>query len=226
MPRRLAPSGQEAFPLWDLPVRLFHWLLVVLVIGSWVTHELGEMELHKWCGYSVLTLVGFRILWGFVGSPQARFSDFVCGPWSVWHYLRSGTTDFRGHNPAGGWSVLALLGVLLAQGLTGLFATDEILFDGPYRPAVDSHTADWLTAIHKQNFNLLLALIGLHIAAVLYYRFRKGRDLIRPMLHGHDPQRPPSGPPAPWWRALASLAVSVGALATALALAPPPASLF
>ncbi|MEJ2575580.1 MAG: cytochrome b/b6 domain-containing protein [Gammaproteobacteria bacterium] len=213
-------------PVWDLPTRLFHWLLVAAVATSWLSVELGAMEVHRWSGYAILSLVVFRLLWGVFGSPHARFGDFVRGPGAVWRYLRGHDVDYGGHNPLGGWAVLALLALLLVQAVSGLFATDEILFEGPYYPAVAAETAAWLTGVHKQNFDLLLALVALHVAAVLFHRLARGHDLLRPMLTGLDPERPGRARPRPWWLALTAAAIATGAVAGLLALAPPPVSYF
>jgi cytochrome b len=223
-----APSRQNdrLVPVWDAAVRLFHWLLVALVAGAWVSVELGEMEVHRWIGYTILTLVVFRVVWGFLGSRHARFSDFLRGPRAVWRYLRGKPVDYGGHNPLGGWSVLALLGLLLLQAGTGLFATDEILFEGPFYPAVDSGTAGWLTSVHKQNFDLLLALIALHVVAVVFHRIARRHDLITPMFTGLDPLRPGRERPRPWWAALLVFTLAAGAVAGLLAMAPPPVSYF
>ncbi len=220
----MSTDTSDHHPLWDLPTRAFHWAVAVLVAGAWLSAELGYLELHRWNGYAVLVLLGFRILWGFAGSQHALFADFLYGPAAVWRYLRGGPVAYGGHNPVGGWAVLAMLVVLLLQGATGLFATDEVLFEGPYYPAVDSATADWLTRWHKLNFNLILGLAGLHLAAILYHRLVGGRDLVTAMLVGRDPLRPGRAAPAPLWRALLALAVSAALLAVVLALAPPAAT--
>jgi cytochrome b len=220
------PPQRPALPVWDPAVRLFHWALVALVAGAWISVELGAMEVHRWCGYSLLTLVLFRLAWGLVGSRHARFGDFLRPPRTVWRYLRGGDVVYGGHNPLGGWSVAALLGVLLLQAGTGLFATDEILFEGPYYPAVEGATAAWLTAIHKQNVDVLLALIALHVGAVLFHRLARGHDLVRPMITGYDPLRPGLEQPRPPWLALVVAALAAGAVAALLALAPPPVSYF
>ncbi len=125
-------------PTWDLPTRLFHWLLVWAVFLSWLSHEYEWFQLHLWSGYSVLVLVAFRFFWGFFGSQHSRFNDFVRSPARVWRYWRGGVRSQSGHNPAGGWSVLIMLALLLLQGLAGLFNSDGLLFDGPLYHALDS----------------------------------------------------------------------------------------
>ena len=211
-------------PIWDLPTRLFHWLLVAAFATAWLSAELGYMEVHRWNGYTILTLLGFRLLWGLFGSRHARFRDFLFPPATVLRYLRGAPVDYAGHNPAGGWSVLAMLLLLTIQGVTGLFATDEVLFEGPYYPAVSEATAAWLTTWHKFNFNLILALVALHLAAIAYHRWIKGDNLVIAMLTGRHPARAGREPPVPLWRALVALGLSGGLVAGVLALAPPPAS--
>ena len=207
------------FVTWDLPTRLFHWLLVWAVFMSWLSHEFEWFEVHLWSGYTVLVLVAFRILWGFVGSVHSRFSDFLRGPVTVWQYWRGRGQERPGHNPAGGWSVLALLALLLAQALTGLFNSDDLLYDGPLHHALDSRWTDKLGAWHEQGFWILLGLIGLHVLAILYYQLIKRRNLLGPMFSGGDAG---IAPPAPWWRALVVVAVCAVALALAVYYAPEP----
>ncbi|OQW95394.1 MAG: hypothetical protein BWK79_02640 [Beggiatoa sp. IS2] len=176
--------------VWDLPVRLFHWLLVGLVITAWVTAEEGGgwMTWHLWCGYSILTLVLFRILWGFFGSHYARFSDFIYGPRQViqyaTHLFKPSSPHYIGHNPIGGWSVVFLLTTLLIQAGTGLFANDDIATEGPLASWVTEEISSLLTEIHEINFNILLILVGLHLSAILFYRVVKKQNLVLPMITG------------------------------------------
>lgn len=177
--------------VWDLPLRLFHWSLLILVGVSITTGLLGgidEMELHMWSGYAILGLVLFRILWGFAGTRYARFANFVRSPAAAMRYLRSlFSTDHEpavGHNPAAAWMVLVLLLALMVQAGSGLFATDDIFVEGPLSHLVSSDTAGMLTSLHHYNYPVLAALIALHVAAVLYYQLGKRIDLIRPMITG------------------------------------------
>lgn len=195
MARRFA-SGNRAergAPTWDLPVRIFHWALVLLVIWQIVTVSIGgnTMQLHAYGGYAILTLVLFRVLWGFLGGTHARFGDFVRGAAAVIRYvraLRAGPhTPHAGHNPLGGWSVLAMLACLLVQGTTGLFANDDVMMEGPLAKHVSSRASEIATAIHDANAVLLLSLIALHVAAVLFYLLAKKENLIAPMITGHKP---------------------------------------
>ena len=179
----------QTVKVWDLPTRLFHWTLVALMIAQWLTAENSStMDYHLWGGYAVLTLILFRLIWGFVGSDTVRFRDFVRGPAAAIDYakalLRGETPLYLGHNPLGAWSIVAMLVLLLVQAGTGLFANDDILIEGPLYGWVSKSTSDWLTAIHKFNFNLLLLVIAVHIAAVLFYLLVKRENLVHPMLSG------------------------------------------
>lgn len=174
--------------VWDLPTRLFHWCLVLLIGVSWLTGEMGEMEWHMRSGIAILALVLFRLLWGFFGSTTARFSDFLASPVTAYRYARgliAGKNEpYLGHNPLGGWMVMALLGLIFAQASTGLFANDDIFTEGPLYHLVTKSTSDWLTGIHKSLFDFLLAAAALHIAAAFFYLIVKKDNLILPMVHG------------------------------------------
>lgn len=176
--------------IWDLPLRLFHWTLVVLVGISIYTGEVGGFELmdyHQLAGYAVLTLLGFRILWGFAGSTWSRFASFV-KPTAILPYLRSlvaGTGQaYPGHNPLGGLSVLAMLLALLTQAGTGLFANDDIMVEGPLVHWVSEATSDLLTRVHHYNSKLIYVLLGLHLLAIAAYELLKKERLILPMITG------------------------------------------
>ncbi len=202
--------------VWDLPTRLFHWLLVVLVAVSFTTAKIGgnAMQYHEWSGFAILNLLVFRIIWGFVGSRASRFSDFVKGPAAVWRYatalVKGSSARFIGHNPLGGWSVLALLLALLIQAATGLFANDDIVTEGPLYRWVSKPVSDWLTDIHQLNRYLILVLAAVHVLAVLFYLVAKHENLIKPMITGFKQWRgrdrlPPN---APLWLAAVIAAVS------------------
>lgn len=183
--------GPVAIRVWDLPTRLFHWALVVLVAVNLYTGNVGgvaEMDWHMRSGYAILALLLFRIAWGFAGSTHSRFASFVRGPRAVLAYarglVRGGLPPSVGHNPMGGWSVLALLFCLLLQGATGLFADDAILTRGPLADTVSDPVGRLLTAIHTVNAKLLYALIGLHLAAILFHQLVKRENLVRAMVTG------------------------------------------
>jgi cytochrome b len=207
-------------PLWDLPTRLFHWLLVVALFASWLSHEQEWINVHLWSGYTVVVLAGFRLSWGFVGSAHSRFSDFLQSPAAVWRYWRGDTQLRPGHNPAGGWAVLLLLLVILVQALSGLFNSDGLLFEGPLYHALDATWTDKLGALHEQGFWILLVLIALHIGTILYYQFgSRAENLIGPMVTGGEGGQQS---PVSLWRALVVLALCVVLLAAAVFWAPAP----
>lgn len=172
--------------IWDLPTRLFHWLLLALVFTSFVTGKIGgnAMQWHMWSGYAILTLIVFRILWGLAGSHYALFSTFVRGPREVLAALRGGATPTAGHNPLGALSVLALLAVLLLQAVTGLFANDDIATEGPLAKLVSGAFSALATRIHAFNEYVILSLVALHLAAIAFYFFAKRDNLVKPMLTG------------------------------------------
>jgi cytochrome b len=218
------PETLQTVVVWDLPTRLFHWTLVALMIAQWWTaEESSTMDWHVWGGYAVLALVLFRLIWGFVGSETARFGDFIRGPGAALEYvralLRGETPHYLGHNPLGAWSIVAMLVLLLAQAGTGLFANDDILIEGPLYAWVSKDTSDWLTSIHKLNFNLLLLVIAVHLSAVLFYLLIKRENLIHPMLNGRKHLPPGLAGQAPRlvnsWLALPVIAVA-GALVWSL----------
>ncbi|WP_298135362.1 cytochrome b/b6 domain-containing protein [Acidiferrobacter sp.] len=202
--------------IWDVPTRVFHWSLVILVAWEWASSHLGHgfMRYHMWGGYAVLTLILFRVSWGFVGSETARFAQFLRSPRNTWGYIRSWGKEshhhIHGHNPLGGWAVIAFLVTLTIQVGTGLFATDDVLTAGPLNALVGGRMGDLLTAIHKGNFDILLALVVSHVIAVILHRVIAGHDLVRPMITGRA-ARPVPGAISP--RAFARPWVSVAALA-------------
>ncbi|HEY8356261.1 MAG TPA: cytochrome b/b6 domain-containing protein [Ramlibacter sp.] len=174
--------------VWDLPTRLFHWLLALCVLGLVATAYLSDnIVWHARLGYATLALLLFRLVWGFMGGRWSRFASFVYAPGSVMAYLRGRAhpDHLIGHNPLGAASVLAMLLVLLAQVGSGLFADDEIAFTGPLNRFVDTATGLSATWYHKAVGQwLVIALVVVHIAAVLYYLLRKRQNLVRPMLTG------------------------------------------
>ncbi len=175
--------------VWDLPTRLFHWALLVCVVGLVVTANLGGnwMNWHFRLGYSVLTLLLFRLAWGFLGGHWSRFSSFLYAPGAVLAYLRGHADPLHrvGHNPLGALSVFAMLGVLFLQVGTGLMSDDEIAFFGPLVPLVSHETVAWATGYHKGvGKPLLIALVALHVLALLYYRVFRREALVGAMVGG------------------------------------------
>lgn len=181
----------RAVRVWDLPTRLFHWALAICVVGSFASGSVGgnAMVWHFRFGYTVFALIAFRLLWGFVGGRWSRFSAFVRGPSTVLRYLRgqSRSEEFHevGHTPLGSASVLAMLVFLTLQVGTGLFADDEIAYAGPLVRFVSGATSSMLTAYHANIGRwVILALVVLHIGAITFYRVRRQRDLVGPMIRG------------------------------------------
>jgi cytochrome b len=209
-----APDG--TIRLWDAPVRIIHWSFVALLPALWWTGEGGDLETHKLIGIVMLGLLAFRVIWGFAGSSTARFAGFVRGPARVLDYLRGRHAEpVVGHNPVGGWSVVLLLTLLIAQAAAGLFAQDvDGIESGPLSYLVSYETADAARELHHLLFNILLGLIAVHIAAILFYAVVKRNNLVTPMLTGRrrfaENVRAPAI--APLWRAGAA-----GAVAAALA---------
>jgi cytochrome b len=196
-------SAADRLPVrvWDLPTRLFHWLLAVSVVSSVVTANVGgnAMLWHFRLGLFALGLLMFRIVWGFVGGRWSRFASFAYAPATLLRYLRGDVRPSEhldaGHNPLGSLSVFALLLVLAAQVATGLVADDEIANVGPLNRFVSNATARTATAWHHGWGQwLIVGLVGLHVAAIVVYRVRRKVDLVGPMLHGD--KLLPGGTPA------------------------------
>jgi len=198
--------------VWDWPVRLTHWLFVFCLALSWWSAEQREMEWHRYSGYALLGLLIFRIYWGFAGSSSARFSTFVRGPSSVVSYLRDSGERHRdaGHNPLGGWSVAAMLTLMLAQVLIGLFVSDvDGLESGPLSHLVSFEVSRTLAEIHEIVFNLILGLAGLHIAAILFYLLARQDNLTVAMLTGkRRATKMTSMTPVPAWRVIPGIALA------------------
>jgi cytochrome b len=200
--------------LWDLPTRIFHWALVVLIVAAYTTAQIGgaAIDWHARIGLSILGLVVFRLIWGLIGSSHARFASFFPTPGTLRAYLR-GQWRGVGHNPLGAFSVFGMLGLIMVQFGTGLFANDDIAFEGPLAKLISKELSDRLTGIHLFSINLLIALIVLHLAAIFYYvRFKK-ETLIKPMLTGWKDIEPGQGESATGGGAVAFIV----ALAIALA---------
>lgn len=177
--------------VWDLPVRLFHWILVALIAVSIITQGIGgnAMDWHFRTGYAVLALIAFRLIWGLIGSRYARFSNFAHGPSAIVAYLRgtsAGAADkYHGHNPIGSLSVFALLGILLLQAASGLFANDDIASEGPLVKFISKELSDRLTWFHTEiSAWIVYFLIGLHVAAIAFYYIAKRQNLVAPMITG------------------------------------------
>ena len=212
-----APAAQK---VWDVPTRLVHWALAIGIATSWWSVENKQMDIHYWSGLTVLGLLVFRIYWGFAGPQTARFSHFIKGPAAVLGYIpKLFSKDYRaafGHNPLGALSVVALLVAIIVQVGLGLFATDtDGLFAGPLNRHIDYDTAKDVTGFHEDFFNVLFALILLHLAAIAFYLVVKRINLISPMLSGKRRGTNLTGPatgigPIPLWRLALGVALAVG----------------
>jgi cytochrome b len=201
-PLPMTNSTDQAIRVWDLPTRLFHWLLALCVLGAVGSAWVGgnAMVWHFRLGYCVLGLLGFRLVWGLVGGRWSRFASFLYAPATVLRYLRGerrpGEHLDVGHNPLGAFSVFALLGLLALQVGTGLVADDEIANVGPLNRFVESSTAASATSWHRTGGQwLIVALVALHVAAIVYYLVRKRQNLVKPMLSGDKPL-PADTPPS------------------------------
>jgi cytochrome b len=185
------PNDERRVFVWDIFVRLFHWTLLVLMVAMVVTGKFIEdaIELHASLGQAVIVLVLFRLMWGVTGSSYARFSQFVRGPVAVISYARSlivHQSGFMvGHNPLGGYMVVVLLLAVLLQSILGLFANDDLLFEGQFAYMVSKGVSDLITGLHQDLFYLLLVLVGLHVAAVIWHKLFMGEDLLKAMFTGY-----------------------------------------
>lgn len=206
--------------VWDLPVRVFHWGLALLLLVSWTTGQDGgidEMTWHLRAGLAILALLLARIAWGVIGSQSARFATFVRGPRAAWDdarsLLRRRAVPHAGHPPLGGWMVVALLVSLLVQCVTGLFATDAVMTEGPLASRISADASEWLSTVHRWNATLLMTLVIVHVLGVAYHVAALRSDLLLGMFTGR--RRLPADTPAPRLR---STALAVAALVVAAAL--------
>ena len=220
-----AQAAALAVPVWDLPTRLFHWSLVALIAFSWWSAENDRIEWHMWSGYAVLFAIVFRILWGFAGSSTARFANFVRGPRGVMDYLgRAAHWRTIGHTPLGGLSVIAMLFLIGAQLFFGLLLSDEDgAISAPLNHLVDLETAELAHDVHEALFNVLLGFIILHVAAIVFYRFVRGKRLVGAMLRGSGefPAGTEAMVPARTGRLVACLVIAAALTAWIIAGAPP-----
>jgi cytochrome b len=214
--------------VWDLPTRLFHWSLVILVVAAFVTAKVGgnAMVWHGRIGLAIIGLLVFRIVWGFVGSTYARFLQFVRGPGTIRAYLR-GEWSGLGHNPLGALSVLALLGILTIQATTGLFSNDDIAFEGYLVPLIGMEASSSITGFHHLLEKILMALVALHVGSIVFYAHVKKHNLVKPMLtgwaDGSPEQSARGGKAVAFVIAVLIATTAVWAASGALLPAPPPA---
>jgi len=241
------PAMRVAEPrrlVWDLPLRLFHWLLAISIGLLWLTQWFGYermqnvtlpfyldwMTLHMWLGYWTLGLIFFRVLWGFVGPRHARFSSFFPWPKRLIAYVRAlafGTESKPvGHNPLGSLMVFLMLALVLVQAVSGLFTTDDALAYGPYNGAgvVSDSTESLLNSLHHSLFNYILAAIALHVLAIIVYAVALKQNLVGPMVHGHKPAslvpETEAISSSQWIHAMVAILIAAAAVYGLLALAP------
>lgn len=222
---RTEPAGSSTGRVWDLPTRLVHWSLAALILFSWWSAENDRIEWHLWSGIAIFALLAFRLLWGLFGSSTARFASFVRGPRAVAEYLRN-SSGWRqaGHSPLGALSVLALLAAIGVQVGLGLVSSGEDGFvAGPLANLVSLDTSETATELHEAVFNVLLALIALHVAAILFYRLVLGKRLVAPMITGRAMLEPGVAPmrPGRWWAAVLCILVALTLTRWVVAGAPP-----
>ena len=205
--------------VWDIAVRLFHWAIVVLIFFAWGTQQFDHMDWHVWIGYTILTLLLFRILWGFLGSDTARFSRFLRSPARAFAHLRHiGRREADreiGHNAAGGWMVLLMLLLIGVQAGTGLFANDDGDTEGPLMHFVSKAQSNFISKIHAFNFTLIEIAVVLHILAIVVYAVVKRQNLVRPMILGTKDMPPDTPAPRLASPALALVLLVVSAAAVA-----------
>jgi cytochrome b len=180
-------QNQPIVKVWDLPIRLFHWGLVAAVATSFISMELENMEVHVISGACVLGLLIFRFLWGLWGASTAQFHRFIPSPKRLINYLKKSESDGRvtiGHSAIAALSVVAMLVAIGFQTITGLVADDDVYTTGPLIDYVESDVSEWATGWHATNSDIVLAFLGLHIAAILFYKFVKKQSLVKPMIVG------------------------------------------
>lgn len=208
-----APLPARTVRIWDLPIRLFHWSIVILIPALWWTHEIGRLELHIQLGEVMLGLILFRLIWGVIGGSTARFAGFLKGPGAILDYARGRAGEVFGHNPLGGWSAFLMIVLLAVEVVLGLFVTDEDgLNSGSLSHLLSYDGARDVAEWHETLFYILLGFIALHVAAIFFYLLVKRDNLIAPMVSGVR-SAPESGEAlvaAPAWRFLLAAATAAG----------------
>lgn len=187
----MAGASAHRERLWDPALRAFHWTLAILVVSNWLLGKVGpsDMTLHFWLGYAIIGLLVFRLIWGVVGPASARFAHFVRGPGAVLSYAREiprpHPSHWPGHSPVGALAVLAMLAVLMMQVATGLFTDpDDYINVGPLASQVSSETSRMALRWHHRGADMIFVLVVLHVSVIIFYRFWKREDLVRPMITG------------------------------------------
>jgi len=188
-------SKGEKTKIWDGFVRFYHWLQVALLCGLWWSAEQARTDLHIALGLTLLSLIFARIIWGFIGSSNAQFRHFIVHPKQAWqetkHEFNGQAPTAAGHSALGGYIVVLLMALLFVQLISGLFISDDLFSEGPLYHTISEQSSLWLKDLHHSNFNLLLGLVALHVAAIGWFTLKK-RQLIRAMLSGyrHSPRSP------------------------------------
>jgi cytochrome b len=219
--------------IWDIPTRLFHWLLAICIVAQWATAELADdlMNWHFYIGYFTLGLIIFRLVWGFIGPRHARFSQFLVSPTKSWHYFKNlllrKEKSYPGHNPVGGLIVPVVIIVIGIQAISGLFATDDVLHSGPYMSSVGTDmqaTLDWL---HHKTFDLITVIIVVHLLALIWHKFVAKDHIIKAMLTGEKEAPIEDGiTSSKILTAIILITVIAAVLYTLVALAPPPSEFY
>ncbi|MGA2190480.1 MAG: cytochrome b/b6 domain-containing protein [Steroidobacteraceae bacterium] len=218
-------SSDRKVLVWDAPTRLFHWVVVTLVVAAYVTWRLNWMDWHAKAGYALLTSVLFRILWGFFGSETALFSRFLGSPRAaarhLAHVLQREPDRQAGHNPAGGWMVLLLVLLLIGETLSGVYVANDVADEGPFTELMPAPIGNAITALHGIFWSALLAAVALHLVAIAVYAVVKGHNLLLPMITGwktlpRDVPRPRVAGPARAAILLICSALAVAVLANVL----------
>lgn len=219
MKHQYALNDRRMAIVWDLPTRMFHWLIVALVAAAYVTWRLNWMDWHAYAGDALLALLLFRLAWGFIGSDTARFARFLASPRAAFqhlaHVFRREPDTQVGHNPAGGWMVLLLLLLLLGQTLTGIIDNNDVADAGPLTDIMPAPLSNLIDNLHTWLWDAILAAVLLHLVAIATYALAKGHNLLQPMLTGRKYLPRPTLPPrlAPPLLALLALACSAAAAA-------------
>ncbi len=217
--------------VWDLPVRVSHWLLVAVIVFQFLSTKVlddtilaNTMQWHFYSGYTCLAIVIFRICWGVLGTYYAKFSQFLLSPIKTIQYLRGvGRQEYIGHNPLGAYSVIALLSVVLTQAISGLFTTDDIFNDGPYFGVLDNNWQQVANFIHHKLYYLLVAFIVFHIGAIIFYKLKRKQSLTKAMITGRKKvnKTTQSVGPFPWVGFIISLAITAVVMYLIIDVLPP-----
>ena len=217
--------------VWDLPIRICHWMLVIIIAFQFISVKVldegmltNATQWHFYAGYACLAIIIFRVLWGVLGTHYAKFSQFVLSPIKTLHYLRGmGLQSHVGHNPAGAYSVIALVSLILAQAISGLFTTDDIFNDGPYYGVLDDFWQDVVNYIHHNIVYVLLGFIVLHIGAILFYKVKHKQHLTSAMITGQKTvsKTTQSQGPFPWVGFIVSIGITALTLYFIIEIWPP-----